>query len=177
MIAEINIPEGIQASVEGSKITVRKDSQEIVREFPTRMLKVEVKDNNVIVSNFSDTAKSRAMVGTIKSHVNNMINGLQEPFVYKLKICSVHFPMSVKQSGNMIEIQNFLGEKKHRKIKFPQGADIKIEGPDITISSSNKEIAGMIASKLEQATRLRKKDRRIFQDGIFIIEKAGKSTI
>ena len=104
-----------------------------------------------------------------------MIQGLQEPFVYKLKVCSVHFPMSVKQSGNEITIQNFLGEKKHRKVKVTTDSEIRIEGQDITVSSHDKEAAGLVASRLEQATRLRKKDRRIFQDGIFITEKAGKA--
>ena len=38
----------------------------------------------------------------------------------------------------------------------------------------NKERTGRIASNIEQAVRITGKDRRRFQDGIFIIEKAGK---
>lgn len=174
MKAKIDVCEGLQVSVEGNKIMVRKDNQELTREFPTRTLNIAVDNNTVKISSFLDTAKSRAMVGTFKAHIINMIKGLQEPFVYKLKICSVHFPMSVKHSGDEIQIQNFLGEKKARKLKLLDGVDVKIEGQDITVSSSNKEYAGLVASRLEQATRLRKKDRRVFQDGIFMVEKAGK---
>ena len=82
--------------------------------------------------------------------------------------------MSVKHSGNEIQVQNFLGSKKPKKVKVPQGADIKIEGPDITITSADIELAGIVATRLEQSTRLRKKDRRVFQDGIFLVSKAGK---
>jgi large subunit ribosomal protein L6 len=171
---EIDIPEGIQAKVEGNKIMISKEGKEITRLYPTRLVNIKLENNTLDVTSFSDTAKSRAIVGTIKSHIRNMIKGLQEPFVYKLKICSVHFPMSVKQSGNEITIQNFLGEKKHRKVKTVDNVDIKIEGQDITVSSYDKESAGLVSSRLEQATRLRKKDRRIFQDGIFMTEKAGK---
>jgi large subunit ribosomal protein L6 len=171
---EIDIPENIQAKIEGNKIIIGKEGKELTRLYPTRLVNIKLENNTIDVTSFSDTAKSRAIVGTIKSHIRNMIQGLQEPFVYKLKVCSVHFPMSVKQSGNEITIQNFLGEKKHRKVKVTSESEIKIEGQDITVSSYDKEAAGLVASRLEQATRLRKKDRRIFQDGIFITEKAGK---
>ena len=103
-----------------------------------------------------------------------MIKGAQEPFVYKLKAASVHFPMNLAHSGNTFKITNFLGSKKPIEIKIPQGANLEINGNEITVSSTNIETAGMVATRLEQSTRLSNKDRRIFQDGIFITSKAGK---
>jgi large subunit ribosomal protein L6 len=174
MKMNVDVPESIVVSIQGNNISVKKGDLELTREFPLRLLSIKSQGNNVDVESFTDTAKSKAMVGTFRAHINNMIKGVTEPFVYKLKICSAHFPMTVKQSGNIITVSNFLGEKKPKKVKLIDGVKVKVDGDIITVSAANKESAGTVSSRLEQSTRLNNKDRRIFQDGIFMINKAGK---
>jgi large subunit ribosomal protein L6 len=169
-----DVPEGIVVTIQGNKIFVKKGDLELIREFPLRLLAIKFQGNSVDVESFTDTAKSKAMVGTFRAHINNMIRGVAEPFIYKLKICSAHFPMTVKQSGKIMTVSNFLGEKKPKKIKLIEGVTVKVDGDIITVTAANKESAGTVASRLEQSTRLNNKDRRIFQDGIFMITKAGK---
>ena len=103
-----------------------------------------------------------------------MVKGVQEKFEYKLKVCFSHFPISVDVKGNGATIKNFLGEKIPRKLQIPLGVDVQVNKEIIIINSSNKELVGQAAANFERATRIRKKDRRIFQDGIFITNKAGK---
>jgi large subunit ribosomal protein L6 len=174
MEAIIEISEGVNVLINNNKIIVKKAEYELTRQFPLNMVSISVNANNVQIKSFLENARSKALVGTFKAHINNMIKGVGIPFEYKLKVCSAHFPMTVKKSGNEIQVQNFLGGKKPKKIKVVPGVDVKIDGQDITVTSANIELAGNIASKLEQSTRLRKKDRRVFQDGIFIVSKAGK---
>lgn len=168
------VPEGIEVKIELDKIIVKGPKGEITRTFPTKNLKIEKKDNQIIVSALQDGANARAFVGTFNSHILNMIAGVQQPFTYKLKICSSHFPISAKLVGQELQISNFFGEKKPRKIIIPAKVTVKVEGDIIIVESVDKELAGRIASDIEQATRIRARDRRIFQDGIYIIEKAGK---
>ena len=59
-------------------------------------------------------------------------------------------------------------------MKLPEGIDLEIDKEIITIKSVNKEIAGQAAANFEAVTRIRGRDKRIFQDGIYIINKAGK---
>ena len=80
----------------------------------------------------------------------------------------------MKKKDDEIIIKNFLGEKIPRKSKILMGVDIKIEGDTITVRSQNKELAGQTAANLETATKVKNKDLRVFQDGIYITSKAGR---
>ena len=103
-----------------------------------------------------------------------MIKGLDEGFQYKLQVASVHFPMSVKVENDELVVSNFLGEKKDRRIKLVKGVDVKVDKDIIEIQSIDIEKAGQCAANIEKGTKVRNKDRRIFQDGIFIVEKPGR---
>jgi large subunit ribosomal protein L6 len=174
MKVTVEIIEGVNVTVEGNVVKVSNGAINLSREFPHRALSIKVNNSAVDIENLLPNAKSRALVGTFRSHITNMIKGTQEPFVYKLKVCSLHFPMSVKISGNEITVQNFLGGKQAKKAKFPSTVKVSIEGELITVQCPDKELAGMVSSKIEQLTRVRNKDRRVFQDGIYMTEKAGK---
>ena len=82
--------------------------------------------------------------------------------------------MNVSIAGNKFVVKNFLGEKVPRVLQLKQGAEVKIEGDMIYILSPNKETAGQVSADIEQLTRRPGYDSRIFQDGIYIINKDGK---
>lgn len=115
------------------------------------------------------------MVGTIRAHINNMIKGVTEGFTYKLKIRYAHFPMKVSVKGNEVIIENFLGEKHPRRARIMEGVTVKISGEDVIVTGIDKEKVGQTAANIEQATRIKGRDPRVFQDGIYIVEKAGKA--
>jgi large subunit ribosomal protein L6 len=118
--------------------------------------------------------KSKKTANSFKAHIKNMVKGANEGHIYKLKICSGHFPMTVSLKGETLEIKNFIGEKVPRTLKVLEGTTVKVDGTEIIVESINKEKAGHMAASIEQLTRRPGFDRRIFQDGIYIVEKDGK---
>ncbi len=171
---KIEIPEGVNAEIEGTILKVKGPAGENSREFRINNFSFEKKGNEIIVGSKKATKKEKKMINTTKSHVKNMIKGVQKRFEYKLKICYNHFPFTVEIKGNEAIIKNFLGEKIPRKLKIPGGAEVKIEKDILKVSSYDKELAGQAAANFENATRIRLRDRRVFQDGLFITEKDGR---
>jgi large subunit ribosomal protein L6 len=171
---KIEIPEGVEVSINGDKILVKHGDKKNEREFDFAKLTFEKKGNEIIVENKNASKNEKKRINTIASHIRNMIKGIQEKFEYKLKVCFVHFPITVEVKGHEAIVKNFLGERSPRTVKIPAGADVTVDKEIITVSSYDKEIAGQAAANFENVTRITNKDRRIFQDGIFITNKCGE---
>jgi large subunit ribosomal protein L6 len=174
LFQEVEIPEGIEASLDENKFTVKGPEGENSREFNLGRLDFKIQDKKITLGNKVSTKTEKKMMNTIVAHIQNMIAGVQEKFVYELKICYSHFPFTVKIEGNKVEIKNFLGEKISRETKIPEGAEVEMKKDIITVKSINKEIAGQAAANFEIATKIKGRDKRIFQDGIYITKKNGK---
>jgi large subunit ribosomal protein L6 len=174
LFQRVEIPEGIKVDVDGAKVIVEGKEGKNEREFKIANLTLEKKGNEIIIGNKKASKKEKRQMNSIAAHIRNMFKGIQEKFEYRLKVCFSHFPITVEVKGNEAIIKNFLGEKTPRKAKIPAGAEMKVEKDVIIIKSHDVEIAGQAAANLETATRIAKRDRRVFQDGIFITSKAGE---
>ena len=154
-------------SIKGPKGTIQ-------RKFNDPRIKVSHADGKINLVAELATRREKMLMGTYVSHMYNMVTGVTEGFIYELKICSGHFPMTVAVQGDELVVKNFIGEKKPRKLKLKTGAKVTVDGTIIKIEAIDKEIAGMTASAIELLTRRPGFDNRIFQDGIYITSKAGK---
>lgn len=171
---EIELPEGISAELKDRIIIITGPNGNVSKKLSTKAIEIMVKDGKVIIApKVKSTRSEKCLVNTYNAHINNMIKGTQEPYVYKLKICSSHFPMSVKINGQNLEVSNFIGEKVTRNLELKEGVDVSLEGDVITVISPNKELAGQVAADIEKLTRRAGFDKRIFMDGIYITMKAG----
>jgi large subunit ribosomal protein L9e len=120
------------------------------------------------------TRKQLACVRTICSHIENLITGVTRGFLYKMRFVYSHFPINVSLTGDVVEIRNFLGERRVRKVKLLDGvsyvrtADVKDQ---IELSGIDIALVSLTAAKIQQATNIRHKDLRKFLDGIYVSEK------
>ena len=167
----IPIPEDVTVNVENSEVTVKGNGGEIKRNFNHNNITISNDDENVTISVAFPNKKDKAMGGTIKSHVSNMIYGVKHGFTYKMKIVYAHFPMTVKVKGNIVSIDNFLGERSPRTAKIIGDVKVSVKGDDVTITGINKEHVGQTMANIEQATKIKGRDPRIFQDGIYLVDK------
>ncbi|MDK2849623.1 MAG: large subunit ribosomal protein [Candidatus Woesearchaeota archaeon] len=177
----ITLPENVSARLEvkeGSKIlTIEGPKGSVSREFTHPLVNIVIDGNKITLEVENATKRHKTVLNTYQAHIKNMIKGVTEGFVYKLKICYSHFPMTVSIQKGELVVKNFYGEKYPRTLALPQDVDVKVNGDIIEVSGIDIEKVGNCATAIEQLTRITNRDRRIFQDGIFIIEKNGKSLI
>ncbi len=171
LIGKVTLPEGVSATIEDFSIIMKGPAGELTREFLLPSISLSIENNEIKLSSENTTRKILRVMNTFVAHINNMVKGVKEEFEYQVKICSGHFPMTVKKEEKEVIITNFLGEKIPRRSKIIEGVNLEIKGDTITIKSTNIEAAGQTATNLEHATFIKKRDRRVFQDGCYIISK------
>mgnify|MGYP002623190018 CR=1 FL=1 len=167
----IPIPEDVTVTLDGNDVTVKGNGGELKRNFNHNKITISEEEGNVKIFVAFPNKKDKAMVGTIRSHISNMIYGVKHGFTYKMKIVYAHFPMTVKVKGNLINIDNFLGERSPRVAKIMGDVKVSVKGEDVTITGINKEDVGQTMAKIEQATKIKRRDPRVFQDGIYLVDK------
>tara|TARA_Y100000310_G_scaffold167856_1_gene167799 strand:- start:10855 stop:11460 length:606 start_codon:yes stop_codon:yes gene_type:complete len=174
MKKEFELPEGVSISYDKGVLTVMKDKKESKKNIDMSGFDFKVEGNKVIIEAYDSNKIVKKLLGSIMAHIKNMSRGVVEGHKYVLKICSGHFPMNVSLEGNKLSIKNYLGEKIPRVLEIKEGASVKVENENIVVESISKEIAGQVSADIEQISKRVGFDSRVFQDGIYIIEKDGK---
>ena len=168
---ELIIPENVNVEPSGNKVKVSGPKGSLEREFQLNEIKIEKKENKIIVSSELEKRKIKALVGTTAAHIKNLVDGVTKGFTYKLKVIFSHFPVQLKVEKDKVFFLNFLGEKTPRAAKIAGKTEVKVDGQDITVTGINLEDVGQTASNLELATRRTGYDKKVFQDGCYICSR------
>ncbi len=160
----MEIPQGINVKVDGHSVTVKGPQGEVRKAFP-KGVSVKVSGNAVEVE-----AADKAVRGTLESIIRSMVVGASKGYSKSLKLLYAHFPITIEVKGQDIAIKNFLGEKMPRKTVLVGNTKVLAKGQAVTVSGPDKEAVGQTIANLKQAMRIRDKDGRVFQDGIYDVE-------
>jgi len=168
---QIEIPDGVSIAVDGNTVTVKGPKGEATRTLSYPELEIRKEDSYLVVNSKLDRKRQRAMVGTLAAHIGNMIIGVTRGYEYKMKVVYSHFPIQLKAASDELIINNFLGERKARSAKILPGTKVEIGKDELLITGINKEHVGQTMANIEQATRVRGFDIRVFQDGVYLVDK------
>lgn len=174
MTETLQIPSDVNCTYSHGVLKCSKDGAEVSRRLSYPLVDIQVKDGSVVLETKRGNKNQNKAIRSMVAHINNLFRGLDEPFTYELEAVNVHFPMTLKVEGSTLIINNFLGEKKQRKAKIVKNVKVDIKGTKITVTSPDREAAGQTAANFERATKVANRDRRIYQDGIFITAKPGR---
>nr|AKQ00684.1 50S ribosomal protein L6, large subunit ribosomal protein L6 [uncultured euryarchaeote Rifle_16ft_4_minimus_10062] len=169
----VKIPDGITVALEGGLVRVSAGKVALVRRLSYPRVSLAVERKEVRIRCELPKRREKAIVGTYASHIRNMIEGVSRGWQYRMKIVYSHFPMKPSVKGKEFVLENFLGERHPRRATI-RGDDtiVKIEGDQVTVHGPDLEAVSQTAANIEQMTRIKGFDPRVFQDGIYIVVKA-----
>ncbi|MFC7046571.1 50S ribosomal protein L6 [Halobacteriaceae archaeon GCM10025711] len=171
---EVEIPDEVTADVDRLELTVEGPNGAVTRRLWFPDVTVSVEDGTVVIESDAEDAKTTATMKTFQSHVENMLHGVTEGWEYRMAVHYSHFPMQVRAEGDEVVIENFLGEKSPRRTRVHGDTQVQVDGEEVVLSGPDKEAVGQTAGDIEQLTRVKDKDTRVFQDGVYIVEKPSK---
>ncbi|MHA1712035.1 MAG: 50S ribosomal protein L6 [Candidatus Freyarchaeota archaeon] len=171
-VRSVEIPDGVEVKVQGRVVTVKGEKGVLKRDFSHAPVSIQLEGGMVVVRANWPRKKESALVGAVCSHIKNMIVGVTKGFTYKLKIVFSHFPISVRVNGKKVIIENFTGERSPRIARIMGDAKVVVKGDDVIVQGINIEHVGQTAANIEAATKVKKKDPRVFLDGIYIYHKS-----
>ena len=169
----VTIPEGVSATIsEDGVVTVTGPKGTLTRTFQSSYIQLFQDGSGLVVRVDVPRRKQRSMAGTWNAHLNNMVKGVTDGFTYNLKAFYSHFPMTLAVNGNTFTVNNYFGERVPRTAEILQNVDVKVTNKvEITVSGIDKESVGQTAANIERCTTVKKRDRRVFQDGIYLLSK------
>ena len=173
MSEEIKIPSGVTLKLDVKRIFAKGPKGEVQRDFShVASVSIEKSDNSITIKTTSSRKRDKSLVTTLRTEINNMLLGVTRGFTYKLKTCHSHFPITVKvdKDKHLVNIENFIGERYPRIAAIAGNVDVSVKGDDVIVSGADKEAIGQTSTNIKRACRIREKDPRVFQDGIYLYE-------
>jgi large subunit ribosomal protein L6 len=172
---ELDIPEGVEVIVtENHHVTIKGPNGDITKDFShARGISIALEGKKIIISTSFPKSGTLALANTILNILKNLIIGVRINYHYFCKVCYSHFPCNVeiKPEKKELHVVNFLGERAPRITNYLEDVEVKVEGDDVILIGPDKEKLGQTAANLKRCCRIRKKDPRVFQDGIYLYRK------
>ena len=167
----ISIPSGVTITVDDDFVTVNGPKGE-PKQLTMPGVKVEVKDNEAVVSRASDSNEHRSKHGLMRTLINNMVIGVTEGFKKKLEVNGVGF--KVAMAGADLKLN--LGFSHDIMYKLPEGITAKVEQNTITIEGISKQAVGQAAAEIRAFKKPEPyKGKGIKYEDERVLRKSGKS--
>lgn len=166
------LPNGVSAKVESRIVTISGPLGELTRDFTHTRVDIALEDGKIILRAHWPRKADIALLRTVDAHIKNMIKGVTTGFTYRLKIAYSHFPVTVKVQGDRLIIENFTGERSPRVSRITPGCKVTVKGDDVTVQGIDLERVSQTAANIQEATKIKQKDPRVFLDGIYVEQRA-----
>merc|ERR1712100_179799 len=118
-------------------------------------------------------SKQIASLRSVCSHIQNLFDGVEKKFRYKMRLVYAHFPINanITNGGKTVEIRNFLGEKIVRTVNMLPGVICEkgtSEKDQLVLTGADIDATSGSAALIRQSCLVKNKDIRKFLDGIYV---------
>ena len=174
----VSIPDQVSVQVEGRTVKVKGPLGSLQEDLSHLPVSINVNNNKVRLETTWPRKREIGMLGTAAAHVRNMLKGVTQGYRYELRTVYAHFPVTVKvdEKAKVLKIENFTGEKTPRYAKIVEGVKVDVKGEDISVEGIDLKSVSQTAANIQDSTKIKKKDLRVFLDGIYVSGKGPAQT-
>ncbi len=143
----IALSNGVEANITEGRISIKGPKGELSRELHSEIVVLEKENEDggkYLEVELADGSENKAIWGTMRAHLANMVQGVTEGWSKTLELSGVGFRMNL--AGKTLKMN--LGFSHEVNYDIPEGIDANIEGMTLTISGLDKELVGKVASEI-----------------------------
>jgi large subunit ribosomal protein L6 len=173
---EIQVPSGVKVALsqEGAQLSVSGKLGSTTKVINTNLTSVKIDGDKITVKEAGNkklAKKAELAAQAISSEIRSAIKGVESGVEKKMKIVYAHFPMSIEVKGDQFMAKNVFGEKKPRIAKIIGSTKVEVKGQDVTVKGCDPYDVGQTAANINRLSFVRRKDSRVFQDGIYFVQE------
>ena len=147
-IKPISLPDGVTLTAEDKTVTIAGPKGQLSLEIPVGV-KVTQKDQELIISRDSDSAQDRALHGTIRSLLANLVTGVSTGFDRKLEMVGIGYRAAVEDGALVLQV----GFTHPVRLPIEEGLEVKVEKNTITVSGTDKQRVGQFSAEIRDVRR------------------------
>lgn len=169
----ISIPSGINVELKGHHVTVKGANGVLKRSF-SPLIKINIEGEQIVVTRDSEEKHVRALHGTTRAVIQNMVTGIHTGFTKVLEIQGVGYKAELQGKGLVINV----GFSHSINVEAPEGIEFDVTEKNriITIKGANKEVVGQVAADIRKLRPPEPyKGKGIRYQGERVRRKAGKT--
>ena len=169
---EIQIPDDVKVSLKGNILHVQGPLGHTYKNFKKIPVIIEIDDKKILLKQAGERKKYYAVRNTARSIIQILCAGVVDGFTIKMKVVFSHFPITVKVEGKKVLIENFQGERAPRISMIKGDTKVDVKGDDVIITGPVLTDVSQTAANIQQKSKVKNKDHRVFLDGIYRYSKS-----
>merc|ERR1712070_735863 len=146
---------GIKIAIKSKNVEVTGKNGTLKRDFKHLPIELYLKGNEVRARMYFAKSKQLSMLRSVCSHINNLFDGVQKKFEYKMRLVYAHFPINanVTNGGKTVELRNFLGEKRVRTINMLPNVKVDKTGTkdELSLTGTDIDLVSQSAALVRQS--------------------------
>lgn len=164
----VEIPEQVTVSLKKNMLGVSGPLGKTFKNFKKIPVIIDVQDKKISIKTSGNRKKEYAIMNTVRSIIRILCEGVVSGYTIKMKIVYAHFPITVKIQKKDVLIENFQGERAARLARVHGQTKVVTKGDEVILTGPVLTEVTQSAAEIEQKTKIKNKDHRVFLDGIYI---------
>ena len=166
------IPAGVELSINNNTVTAKGKLGELSYAFDDSHVAAKFEDGKVTVSPLSESNASRALWGTARARINDLVKGVSEGFTKEMELVGVGYKARVEGKNLVLS----LGFSHDVVFPAPEGIKITCASPtQITVFGADKQLVGQIAAQIRKYRKPEPyKGKGVKYVGEYVRRKEGK---